>query len=128
MNVLTKQLKSISLFLATLLLFQSCATYKTPITLEQAVEEQKEVKIITSSDDAIKYKYIVYEDGLFYGVKDNPGEDVKFAINVDEVYEILQKKGGLPTWAWIVIGGVVLIGVVLLIAAENVSGGGLPGI
>ena len=47
------------MFFTVLILFQSCATYKTPTTLAQAAEQQKEVKIIASTDDAIKYKYIV---------------------------------------------------------------------
>jgi hypothetical protein len=123
MKVLKKWFKIIALFFTALILFQSCATYKTPTTLAQAAEQQKEVKIITSTDDAIKYKYIVYEDGQFYGVKVDydTRENVKFPINTDEVYEVLLKTGGLPTWAWIVIAGVVVIGVVLWISAENMS-------
>lgn len=123
MKTLKKWFKIIALFFTALILFQSCATYKTPTTLAQAAEQQKEVKIITSTDDAIKYKYIVYEDGLFYGVKVDydTREHVKFPINTDEVYEVLLKTGGLPTWAWIVIAGVVVIGVVFWISAENVS-------
>lgn len=122
MKALKKWFKIIALFFTALILFQSCATYKTPTTLAQAAEQQKEVKIITSTDDAIKYKYIVFEDGLFYGVKGPTWEEEKFPINAEEVYDVLLKKGGLPTWAWIVIAGVVVIGVVLWIAAENVSG------
>ena len=56
-----------ALFFTTLILFQSCAAYKTPVTQAQAAEQQKEVKIITATDDTIKYKYIVYKEGLFYG-------------------------------------------------------------
>ncbi|WP_297695306.1 hypothetical protein [uncultured Eudoraea sp.] len=108
MRTLKDQIKSISLFMATLILFQSCATYKTPSTLEQAVREQKEVKIVTVDDNAYKYKYIVYEDGQFYGVKDNPGEDVRFPINVEEVEEVLMKKK-LPWWAWALIGYLVIM-------------------
>ena len=103
MKALKKWLKTLALFFTALILFQSCSVYKTPVTLEQAVQEQKEVKITTASDETVKYKYIVYEDGQFYGVKNNPGEDVKFPINVDEVYEVLVKKGGLSTWAIIAI-------------------------
>lgn len=115
MKALKKWLKTIALFLTALILFQSCSVYKTPVTLEQAVLEQKEVKITTASDETVKYKYIVYEDGQFYGVKNNPGEDVRFAINVDEVYEVLLKKGGLSTWAIIaIIGGVLVITVIIL--------------
>ncbi|WP_339627928.1 hypothetical protein [uncultured Maribacter sp.] len=103
-----KWLKIISLFFTVLILFQSCATFKTHVTLEQAVQDEKSVKIITVTDDSYKYKYIVYEDGLFYGVKDNPGEDVKFPINADEVAEVL-KKEGLSTWAMIAIIAIPVI-------------------
>ncbi|MBT8235654.1 MAG: hypothetical protein KJO04_05645 [Bacteroidia bacterium] len=117
------QIKSISLFLATLILFQSCATYKTPSTLEQAVQEQKEVKIVTIDDDTLKYKYIVYEDGQFYGVNDNPGEDVKFPISTEEVAEVLMKEKGLPTWAIVVIsaigGAVLLMGIAMLAYSQG---------
>lgn len=123
MKTLQKWLKTIALFLSGLILFQSCATYKTPVTLEQDAQEEKTVKIITSTDDTYKYKYIVYEDGKFYGVKNNPGEDVKFHINAEEVTTVLMKEGGLPTWAWIVIGAVLVVGVVLIIAMNNVSPG-----
>ena len=102
-----KWLKTVSLFLTALILFQSCSAYKTPITLEQAALEQKAIKITTASDESVKYKYIVYEDGQFYGVKNNPGEDVKFPIDTEEVANLLMKNGGIPWWAWIlmVLGG-----------------------
>ncbi|MCP4976507.1 MAG: hypothetical protein GY931_10130 [Maribacter sp.] len=115
MKALRKWLKTFALFLTALILFQSCSVYKTPVTLEQAVLGQKEVKITTASDETVKYKYIVYEDGQFYGVKNNPGEEVKFAINVDEVYEVLAKKGGLPTWAIVVISAGALIAIVIVV-------------
>ena len=108
---LKKSLKVIALILSALILFQSCATYKTPVTLKQAAQEEKAVKIITVDDDTYKYKYIVYEDGQFYGVKDNPGEDVKFPIDKEEVANLLMKNGGIPWWAWIlmVLGGLFVI-------------------
>ena len=118
---LKKSLKVIALILSALILFQSCATYKTPVTLKQAAQEEKAVKIITVDDDTYKYKYIVFEDGQFFGVKDNPGEDVKFPINADEVYEVFEKKGRFPTWAIIVIAGGVLLGVIAIIASSSVS-------
>ena len=125
MKALKKWLKTIALFFTALILFQSCATYKTPVTLEQAAQEEKAVKIVTVTDDSYKYKYIVYEDGQFYGVKDNPGEDIKFPINAEEVSDVLMKKGGLSTWEWIVIG-VVVIGVVWLLFSDY--GGGDAGL
>ncbi len=118
MKALKNWLNTIALFLTALILFQSCSVYKTPVTLEQAALEQKEVKITTASDETLKYKYIVYEDGQFYGVKNNPGEDVKFPINVDEVYEVLAKKGGLSTLAIIAIavGSLLIFFIVYSIA------------
>ena len=120
MKALKKWLKTIALFFIALILFQSCATYKTPVTLEQSAQDEKAVKIVTVTDETLKYKYIGYEDGQFYGVKFGR-EDVKFPINTEKVTAVLLKEGGLPTWAWIVIAGAVVIGVVLWIAAENMS-------
>ncbi len=88
------------------------------------MQDKKAVKIITVNDDWYKYNYIVYEDGLFYGVKDNPGEDVKFPINTEEVADVLMKKGGFPTWAIVVISAVAGAGLLLLIAYISVSSGG----
>ena len=85
-----------AIFLSGLILLQSCSTYKTPVTIEQAASTEKAVKITTVNDSTYKYKYIVYEDGQFYGVKDNPGEDVKFLINTEEVANLLMKNGGIP--------------------------------
>ena len=120
MKKLKKSLKVIALFLSALILFQSCAIYRTPVTLEQAAQEEKAVKVITVDDDSYKYKYIVYENGEFFGVKDNPGEDVKFPITVEEVEEVLMKKG-FPWWAWVLMiaGGIFLILIFIGIASDG---------
>lgn len=119
MKTIRKWLKTIALFFTTLILFQSCATYKTPVTLEQAAQDEKAVKIITITDETHQYNYIVYEDGQFYGVKDNPGDDVKFPINAEDVAEVLKKEGGLPTWLIVVLSA--LGGIVLFIAILAIS-------
>ena len=111
MRKLKKGLKVIAIFLSGLILLQSCSTYKTPVSLQQAAQEEKAVKIVTVDDNTYNYKYIIYEEGQFYGVKDNPGEDVKFPIDMEEVADVLMKKG-LPWWAWtlIIVGGIFVIG------------------
>ena len=120
MKTLKKGLKTISLFLSGLILFQSCSAYKTPVTLQQAAQEEKAVKIVTVDDDTYNYKYIVFEDGQFYGVKDNPGEDVKFPINKEEVADVLMKNKKIPNWViWVPI---VAIGALLIYVA--IQGGG----
>jgi len=114
MKTLKKGLKTISLFLSGLILFQSCSAYKTPVTLQQAAQEEKAVKIVTVDDDTYNYKYIVFEDGQFYGVKDNPGEDVKFPIDAEEVADVMMKNKTIPTWVIIAfIGAVLVVGVAM---------------
>lgn len=120
MRKLKKGLKVIAIFLSGLILLQSCSTYKTPVSLQQASQEEKAVKIVTVDDNTYNYKYIVYEDEQFYGVKDNPGEDVKFPITVEEVEEVLMKKG-FPWWAWVLMitGGIFLILIFIGIASDG---------
>ena len=115
MRTFKDHIKAISLFLTAIILFQSCATYKTPVTLQQAVQEEKAVKIVTLDDDTYKYKYIVYEDGQFYGVKDNPGEDVKFPIDTEEVADVLMKNRTIPTWLIMAVIGTVVVGFLVLL-------------
>lgn len=114
-----KKLKVFALFLAGLIFLQSCSAYKTPVNLEQAAGEEKAVKIITVDNETYKYKYILYEDGQFYGVKDNPGENVKFPIDTEEVAMVMIKKKGIPKWVIIVVGSLVVIGIIIWIAIEN---------
>ncbi|WP_445383368.1 hypothetical protein [Robiginitalea sp. IMCC43444] len=69
----------------------------------------------------------MYSDGQFYGVKENPGEDVKLLITTDEVKAVLMKKG-LPWWAWtlIIVGGILVIGIIICVAGGcSGMGGGL---
>ena len=123
MRKIKKRLKIVALSLAGLILLQSCSAYKTPVTLEKAAEIEQAVKVITVDDDTYKYKYIVYEDGQFYGVKDNPGNDVKFPIEAEEVADVLIKKG-MPWWAWVlvVIGGLTIILMIIIALTPSDSG------
>ena len=125
MKKIKKSLKAVAFFLSGLILLQSCSTYKTPVTLQQATQQEQAVKIISVDDETYKYKYIVYEDGQFFGVKDNPGEDVKFTINTEEVADVLMKKG-MPWWAWtlVVIGGLTIILVIIILVTEPSDSGG----
>lgn len=44
---------------------------------------------------------------------------MKIPIKADEVYEVFVKKGGFPTWAIILIAGVVVLGVIAIIVINN---------
>jgi hypothetical protein len=70
MKIIKKQFKSTALFLSILLLFQGCIVYhKGTRTLDQAVQEQKRVKITTLDNRTMAFKRIVINDGKYYGVK-----------------------------------------------------------
>lgn len=57
MKTLKKQIKSISLFMSLLILFQSCVTYKkTTNSLDEIVELKTRVKLVTLDNQLFKFK------------------------------------------------------------------------
>lgn len=61
-------LKLITLILSVLL-FQSCKVYKSkPITSDEAVEFQRNVKIKTTTNETYKFESLQKEDGKLYGI------------------------------------------------------------
>jgi|OpeIllAssembly_1097287.scaffolds.fasta_scaffold377651_1 hypothetical protein len=61
-------LKLITLLLS-ILLFQSCKIYQSkPITSDEAVEFQRNVKIKTTTNETYKFESLQKEDGKLYGI------------------------------------------------------------
>jgi hypothetical protein len=61
-------LKLITLLLSVLL-FQSCKIYQAkPITSDEAVEFQRNVKIKTTTNETYKFESLQKEDGKLYGI------------------------------------------------------------
>lgn len=84
-----KQLRPIALLMAIAMVIQSCTVYKsTPLTLEQAVQNESKVRITSNSNESFKYKKIVFEDGKYYGVKRFTREKFRVHINEDLVKSI----------------------------------------
>ena len=70
MKAMKKQFKTVALFLSMLIFFQGCSVYhKGTRTLDEAVNEQKKVKITTLDNRTMHFKKVVYKDGKYYGVK-----------------------------------------------------------
>ncbi len=70
MKAIKQQFKTAALFLSILILFQGCSVYhKGTITLDEAVQEQKKVKISGTNNQIMHFKKIVLKDGKYYGVK-----------------------------------------------------------
>ena len=66
-----RHLKVLARFLALLILIQSCTVYKSAnVTLSEASESSKKVKITTNSGEKKLFDRIeLSDDGKFYGIK-----------------------------------------------------------
>jgi hypothetical protein len=121
MKTLKNRLKPIALFLTTLLLFQSCVVYhKTPTTIQQASQEQIRTKIIKTNGEISKYKYITFEDDIFYGVKLKSGEWIKTPLDQKEIAQVLTKN--ISTSKTLTIVVLSLVGLYIVGAVIYVSG------
>ncbi|WP_461302471.1 hypothetical protein [Aureisphaera sp.] len=89
MNSPKYSLKLISLVLATLFLLQGCTVYKGSVTLEEAVNGQKKVKVITSDSDTPKeYEKINLVEGEYRGVPKRYSQGAEEVIDADKIVEI----------------------------------------
>lgn len=76
MKLIKKQIQLVRITLIVLILFQSCRVYhKEHVTLDEAVEEGKRVKIMTKNGTKLKFKKIVHSNGFYYGIKRVKGND-----------------------------------------------------
>jgi len=83
------EIRMICAFLGLLILLQSCRVYhKTPVSLDQAVKEEKRVKIKTEDGKTYKFHKVIFEDGRFYGVRKEKGEMVKTPIEQNQLRKV----------------------------------------
>lgn len=100
METLNIPLKTLTLFFMAMTLLQSCIAYqKTPVSLPQAEQSKKQVKIYLSSNQTDYYKQIVKEEKDFYGIKKQKGEIVKIAIPNDGTSEVFLHSKKRSAWA-----------------------------
>jgi hypothetical protein len=61
-------MKTITYILIVFILCQSCVVYqKTPVPLSESYDKGK-VKVITNTDEKLKFKKIIQKDSIYYGV------------------------------------------------------------
>lgn len=115
-------MKSYSWLLAIVMVFQSCTVYKsTPVTLDQAVENELKVRIITTSNKTFIYKKIVFDEGKYYGIDRVKSKKIKIPINGDLVKSIQIKNQLLSALVSVATPIVIIIGIGVI----NTAGGGL---
>jgi len=78
MKTLRLYLKKISIFFMFLITLQSCVVYHSKIaTIDEAIQSDNKIKIITDSDDIYKLNKLKKEDGQIYGVVKKGSETAK---------------------------------------------------
>ncbi len=113
---------AISWLLVIVMVVQSCTVYKsTPITLEQAVQNESKVKIVTNRNQTFIYKKIVFDEGKYYGVERVKSKKISIPINEDLVKSIQMKNQVLSALISVATPIVIIIGIGVI----NTAGGGL---
>lgn len=75
------------------ILCQSCVVYhKTPVSIEQAAEEETKTKILLKNGSIEKFKYITHENNQFYGVRMTGNGLVNIPLEVDAISNIQVKN------------------------------------
>ena len=115
MGAIKYRLKTIALFLTTLLLFQSCVVYhKTPTNLLEASQEHIKTKVVTNNGESARYEYIAYEGNQFYGMSRKSGEWVKTPLEQKDLAKVLTKDRSGSTWATIGMISLPIIALVII--------------
>ncbi len=112
-------IKTIAFFLILLTLLQGCIAYeKTPVSLLQAEQSKKRVKLKTNSNRSYYFNQIVSENEQFYGLKKEKGEIVK--ISISDYNEAFLQNKSKSTWTTIgVIAVPTIIAVIIGINEIN---------
>jgi len=119
MKTTTRHLNVLALFFSALIFFQGCTVYKsTPVSIEQAVQNESKVKVTTKGNEKFKLNRIKIEDSNYYGY--NAKE--RIPLDQNNIDTIKEKNKTLSTVLSIVIPFVTIIGLLGILVA---AGGGL---
>jgi hypothetical protein len=122
MKTIKKHLKSVALILSMLIFFQGCTVYKSvPVSIEQAAQNDQKVKVITKSNEKLKFNRIGVEDGNYYGVKKSNGVVVKKPLDQNFINTIKEKDKTLSTILSIGIPLGIVMGVLGIIQPGNIK-------
>jgi len=122
MKTQKKQINLITLLFAIVMFFQSCTVYKSAnVTLDQAIQNESKVKVITMNNAKFKFKRIGVEDGNYYGIKKKNNVVIRIPLDQNFVKIIKEKDKPLSTVLSIGIP-LVIAGGVIAIVAQNCCG------
>ena len=122
MKTLKTSLITIALFFMAITLLQSCVAYqKNPVSLLQAEQSKKRVKMKTSSNQTYKFKQIVLEEEQFYGLKKEKGEIVRIAIHNNVANKVFLHSKSKSTWSTIAVIAVPVVAFVILGVSADIG-------
>ena len=104
-------------YLALLLLFQGCVIYRGPISLDEAVKQQKKVRVKTQSNQEFKFKMIRRIDKEYIGIPlklTDGNQNIKLNEEHIDWVKIHDKKAST---LWSILTPILVIGGILGIIA-----------
>jgi len=109
------------------MLLQSCVAYqKNPVSLLQAEQSKKRVKMKTSSNQTYKFEQIVLEEEQFYGLKKEKGVNVRIALHNNDANKVFLQSKNKSTWTTIaVIAPVITLAILAAIWEPSLGPVGL---
>ena len=114
MKAIKTHLKTAALFLSILILFQGCGVYhKGTRTLDEAVIEQKKVRITTLDNRTMHFKRVVFKDGKYYGVKKTKNNSKDVLLVEKDIKSLKSQNESLSTVLTIGIP-IVLLGIIIV--------------
>ena len=145
MKTIRKHLKLIALFFSFTFLLQSCKVYQTKtVTVDEAIQSSKRVKINTFRNDTYKFEELRKDDGKLYGItkkKSGTAKDLSFQgyeENANSKYvkillpdtivkEVYLQNKTMSTVISIAVPLLIIIGVLAIIQPGDVISGSFDG-
>ncbi|MBX2826755.1 MAG: hypothetical protein KTR22_01245 [Flavobacteriaceae bacterium] len=89
MKSFNRSLRACSILLSVVFLLHGCTVYKGSVSLDEAVQGEKKVKIITSDSDTPKeYEKINLIDGEYRGIPKRYSQGSEEVIDTSKIVEI----------------------------------------
>lgn len=102
-------------FMVFVMLLQSCTVYKSvPISIDQAVQNQSEVKIHTLNHNTYRFTAIETIGGNYFGINKSAHEILRTPLNENQISTIKEKDKTLSTILDIGIVIILLTPVILV--------------
>ena len=117
MQTTTRHLKLVALFFSVLIMLQGCTVYKSVnVSLEQAVQNESKVKVITKSNEKFKFNRIRIEESNYYGYNNSE----RIPLDQNNIDTVKEKNKTLSTVLSIVIPVFTIVGLLgILVAASG---------